>query len=67
MRAEDSEVERELNNKIFEELKDTLPKYKYFVIAKGKFIGAYDSLDYDNGWEDSRVKSSLFEYFNPAL
>ncbi|WP_187287255.1 hypothetical protein [Acidianus hospitalis] len=45
MRAEDSEVERELNNKIFEELKDTLPKDKYFVIAKGKFIGAYDSLD----------------------
>jgi hypothetical protein len=44
VRAEDSEVERELN-KIFEELKDTLPKGKYFVIAKGKLIGAYDSLD----------------------
>ncbi|AWR95606.1 hypothetical protein [Acidianus brierleyi] len=46
-KGEDFEVEkeRELNNKVFEELKDRLPKDKYIAIAKGKFLGAYDSLE----------------------
>ncbi|BDB99972.1 hypothetical protein [Saccharolobus caldissimus] len=41
---EDVEKERELNNKVFEELKDNLPKDKYIVIANGKLIGTFDSL-----------------------
>jgi hypothetical protein len=47
VRSEDNEVEkeRELNNKVFEELKDSLPRDKYVVIAKGKLLGAYDSLN----------------------
>ncbi|BFI74817.1 hypothetical protein [Sulfurisphaera ohwakuensis] len=40
--------EREENNKVFEKMeREILSKYhnKYIVIAKGKFIGAYNTLE----------------------
>jgi len=42
---DDVEKEREMNNKVFEEIKDQLPKDKYVVIASGKFIGTFDSTE----------------------
>jgi len=39
-------TEEDVNNSVFLELKKDLDKYrgKYIVIARGKFLGAYDSL-----------------------
>ncbi|BDC17337.1 ribbon-helix-helix protein, CopG family [Acidianus sp. HS-5] len=60
--------EREINNRVFENMKkEILSKYwnKYVVIAKGQFIGAFDTLDeVRNTLKSLNVSQAIV--FNPS-
>ena len=60
--------ERQENNKVFNKLKnEILSKYKdkYVIIAQGKFIGAYDSIDQvEEVLKKLNVKHAIV--FNPS-
>ena len=62
------EDEREINNHVFKKMKEEiLSKYwnKYVVIAKGQFIGAFDTLDeVKNALKSLNVPQAIV--FNPS-